>query len=54
MPMKGVIEEENNLFVLLHDIEVWVKVTAGNVVKELFAKGTYEVGDIVNVIWSSS
>ena len=39
MQVKGVIEEENNLFVLLHDNEVWVKATAGNVVKELFAKG---------------
>jgi|TARA_Y100001956_G_C4105848_1_gene179954 hypothetical protein len=54
MQVKGVIEEENNLFVLLHDNEVWVKATAGNVVKELFAKGAYEFGDIVNVIWSSS
>ena len=54
MQVKGVIEEENNLFVLLHDNEVWVKSTAGNVVKELFVKGTYEIGDIVNVIWSSS
>ena len=31
-----------------------VKATAGKVVKELFAKGAYEFGDIVNVIWSSS
>ena len=54
MQVKGVIEEENYLFVLLHDTEVWVKATAGNVVKELFAKGTYKVCDIVNVIWSSS
>ena len=54
MQVKGVIEEENFLFVLHHDNEVWVKATAGNVVKELFAKGTYEVGGIVNVIWSSS
>ena len=53
MQVKGVIEEENNLFVLLHDNDVWVKATAGNVVKELFAKGAYEFGDIVNVIWSS-
>ena len=48
------IEEENNLFVLLHDNEVWVKATARNVVKELFAKGPFEFGVIVNVIWSSS
>ena len=54
MQVKGVIEEENNLFVLLHDNEVWVKATAGNVVKDLFAKGACEFGDIVNVIWSSS
>ena len=54
MQVKGVIEEENNLFVLLHDNEVWVKAAAGNVVKELFSKGAYEFGDIVNVIWSSS
>ena len=33
---------------------MWVKATAGNVVKELFAKRAYEFGDIVNVIWSSS
>jgi len=52
--VKGVIGEENNLFVLLHDNEVWVKVTAGNVVKKLFAKRAYKFGDIVNVIWSSS
>ena len=55
MQVKGVIEEENNLFVLLHDNEVWVvTATAGNIVKELFAKGAYEFGDIVNVMWSSS
>ena len=43
MQVKGVIEEENNLFVLLHDNEAWVKATAGNVVKELFAYGDLRV-----------
>ena len=47
------IEDDNNLFVLLHDNDVWAKGKAGQVVKELFAKGTYEVGDIVDVIKTS-
>ena len=48
MQVKGVIEEENNLFVLLHDNEVWVKATAGNVVKKLFAKGSLATSSMLS------
>ena len=50
--MKGVLQEESGLSILLTDSVNWVKAKVSKAVEGYFKSGTYEPGDIVDVVRS--
>ena len=48
--MKGILKEDDAMWILLHDSVNWVKSKVSRVVEAYFESGAYEVGDIVDVL----